>query len=179
MQAADKPRILKAVKALKQDAFPQQSGSLTGPFRTYRKLRVGRKIRVIYGVQGTHVTVYAVGQHENFYDRLERGGGRFGSRKEAQPTSWRPMVVEPYWRQHDVTISSEGGASGRKQFEIHVQGSPFGNRPTLAEAKAAVEAVYGPLQWRTVRLPKLETDHYHFGPTTEFTSPVTIWAADL
>ncbi len=99
--------------------------------------------------------------------------------RTALPTSWRPMVAEPYWTQFDVTISSEGGASSRKQFEIHVGGHPFANRPRLDEAKAAVEAVYGPLQWRRVTLDKMEADHYFYGPTDEFTSPLTIWVADL
>lgn len=99
--------------------------------------------------------------------------------RTAMPTSWRPMVAGPYWLDHDVVISSEGGASGRKQFEIHINGEHFANRPRLDEAKEAVEKVYGPLQWNTKRLSKMETDHYHFGPTTEFTSPLTIWVASL
>ena len=102
-----------------------------------------------------------------------------GSLHTAMPTSWRPLVAEPYWTQYDVTISSEGGAGGRKQFEIHVNGAPFANRSRLDEAKAAVEKVYGPLQWRQVRLDKMEANHYFFGPSTEWTSPTTIWVADL
>lgn len=176
MQAADKPRILRAVKDLKRDAFPQQSHFLKGAYRTYRALKVGQKIRVVYKVEGSRVIIYAVGSHENFYDRFK---SRLGVAHEAMPTSWRPIVAQPYWLQHDVTISSEGGASGRKQFEIHVNGKPFANRPTLAGAKAAVEERYGPLEWRTLREPQMETTHFYFGPTIEFTSPTTIWVADL
>ena len=101
------------------------------------------------------------------------------NRRHAMPTSWRPFTLSDYWNEHDVVISSEGGASGRKQFEIHVKGKPFANRSRLDEAKRAVEDRYGPLQWRAIRLDKVVTDHYFVGPTTEFTSPTTIWVASL
>jgi hypothetical protein len=99
--------------------------------------------------------------------------------KQAMPTSWRPFVQSPFWDEHDVVITSEGGASGRKQFEVYVQGRHFANRPRLSEAKAAVESAYGELGWRIKRLTKTMTDHHWFGPTTEFSSPTTIWVADL
>lgn len=103
----------------------------------------------------------------------------WASRHTAMPTSWRPFVHEPFWTQHDVVITSEGGASGRKHFEIFVRGQHFAGRPRLDEAKAAVEKVYGPLVWQTKRLTKMVTDHYWFGVTDEFTSPTTIWVARL
>lgn len=97
----------------------------------------------------------------------------------AMPTSWRPFTLDHFWLEHDVVISSEGGASGRKQYEIYVNGAQLASRPRLDEAKEAVEKIYGPLAWSTRRLDKVETEHYHFGPTTEFTSPTTIWVASL
>lgn len=97
----------------------------------------------------------------------------------AFPTSWRPFTLEHYWLEHDVVISSEGGGSGRRQFEVHVLGRHFANRQRLDDAKEAVEKKYGPLQWRAVRLDKVQTDHRFYGPTTEFTSPTTIWVAEL
>lgn len=99
--------------------------------------------------------------------------------RTAMPTSWRPFSSGAFWAENDVVISSEGGASGRKQFEVYVNGEHFVNRPRLDEAKEAVEKEHGPLQWSTKRLDKMETDHYWFGPTTEFTSPRTIWVASL
>jgi len=84
-----------------------------------------------------------------------------------------------FWEDYPVVITSEGGASGRKQFEVYVNGRHFASRPRLDDAKWSVEKVYGPLVWSTRRLPKVETDHYYFGPTTEFSSPLTIWTADL
>jgi GNAT superfamily N-acetyltransferase len=102
---------------------------------------------------------------------------RPGSKTAA--TSWRPFTAEPFWLQHDVVISSEGGASGRKQYEINVKGRPWANKPTLSEAKAAVEAEFGQLAWRSIRPDKVEVEHYYFGPSVEWTSPVIIWAAEL
>jgi hypothetical protein len=60
-----------------------------------------------------------------------------------------------------------------------VKGRPWANKPTLSEAKAAVEAEFGQLAWRSIRPDKVEVEHYYFGPSVEWTSPVIIWAAEL
>ena len=88
-------------------------------------------------------------------------------------------MADAYWDAYDVTIASDGGPSGRKAYEIHVGGKPFANRPSLAEAKTAVEEEFGPQEWRTVRTDKMVANHYHYGPSTEWTAPTTIWVADF
>ena len=97
--------------------------------------------------------------------------------KTSMPTSWRAFSESAFWDDYDVVISSEGGASGRKQFEVFVRGHHLANRPKLMEAKELVESKYEILGWKVVRLTPMEVDHYWFGLTTEFTSPTTIWVA--
>lgn len=102
---------------------------------------------------------------------------RTGFNRDA--SSWRALVADAYWDAYDVTISSDGGASGRKAYEVHIGGKPYANRPSLAEAKLAVEQRFGAQDWRVVRVDKMTANHYHFGPTEEFTAPTTIWVADF
>jgi hypothetical protein len=63
-------------------------------------------------------------------------------------------------------------------YEVYTFGEQIATRQTLAEAKAEVETVYGPLQWKRQELPLFEVDHQYFGPTTEFTDPTTIYVVD-
>jgi mRNA-degrading endonuclease RelE of RelBE toxin-antitoxin system len=94
-------------------------------------------------------------------------------------TSWRGMTDTAYWETYDVCIASMGGAAGRKQFEIYAHGRQVASRLTLAEAKAYIESRYGPTVWEIKRLPLVPVEHYYWGETTEFTSPTTIWVAEL
>jgi hypothetical protein len=98
----------------------------------------------------------------------------------ASPTSWRPYGHTPWWDEYDVVISSEGGGSGRRAYEVYVGGRIIATRPRLDEAQEAAEGHCGcSLHWTRRRLEDFVVDHPFFGPTTEFTSPTTIWTADL
>lgn len=99
-------------------------------------------------------------------------------RTAAPPTSWRPMVEENHVAQSDCVILTQY-VGRRRFFETYVHGVALANRPTLEEAKAAVEAAHGPLTWRRVSIPKVEVVHYFFGPTDEFSDPTVMYVADL
>lgn len=68
-----RPAVLAAVKSLRQDAFPAGAKTLEGPYRGYCALHVvvgaGGHYRVLYKVDGGHITVIMVGTRENFYDK--------------------------------------------------------------------------------------------------------------
>jgi hypothetical protein len=86
--------------------------------------------------------------------------------------SWRALTEEPFWDRWPVVIATNAGP--RPSYEVWVHGKPFATRPSLAEAKEAVERKHGAQEWTRVRLPKIEVEHYYFGPTTEFTDPITL-----
>lgn len=88
--------------------------------------------------------------------------------------SWRALGTD-VWNEHSYVILSDGGPSGRKGYECYDHGSLVATRPSLGAAKEFLGRDKG---WGVVRQPKIEVEHYHFGPTTEFTSPTTVWAAD-
>lgn len=98
-------------------------------------------------------------------------------RKRALP-SWRAYQNdEPFWTWHDVVVATDKAGS-RRTFEVWIDGTPYTRAPSLAEAKARVEAKLGPLSWTTEKLPKEWVEHYYFGWTTEFTDPTIIYWAD-
>lgn len=97
-------------------------------------------------------------------------------RRQAMPPSWRAITEEPFWDRWPVVISSNQAA--RPNYEVWVHGRPFVNRPMLSQAKEAVEERFGPQEWQRKRLPKIEVEHYYFGPTTEFTDPITLWVVE-
>lgn len=99
-------------------------------------------------------------------------------RRVAAPTSWRPVSdINPTYTADCVILTQYVGT--RRYFEVYTYGVAFGNRPTLEGAKAAVEEIYGRLEWTRVDVPKVEVVHYYFGPTDEFSDPVTIYTAPL
>lgn len=98
-------------------------------------------------------------------------------RRTALP-SWRPFQNDrTFWVEHDAVIATDKAGS-RRTFEVWVDGKPFTRAPSLAEAKARVEARLGPLRWTTERLEPEVIDHYYWGPTPEFSDPLTIYWAD-
>jgi hypothetical protein len=86
------------------------------------------------------------------------------------------MMADPVWDQHDVVILTN--QSPRPSYEVYVRGILANLSHSLTDAKAWVDLRYGSQSWRRVRLPKINTVHYYFGPTTEFTSPTVYWAVD-
>ena len=95
---------------------------------------------------------------------------------------WRPIVApenEDFFRRYDAVIAQDEGVGRRgNTYEVWTYGSPIATRHNLADAKAAVEEVYGPLQWERVTLDPLEVTHYYFGPSTEWSDPLTIYVVD-
>ena len=94
--------------------------------------------------------------------------------------SWRPYTapgMEDFFRQYDAVIATtaKGQGSRGNSFEVYTYGQVIAVRPTLAQAKAEVEMVYGPLKWNRKIMPKALIDHPYWGPTTEFTDPNTIY----
>lgn len=82
---------------------------------------------------------------------------------------------EDFFRGHDAVIAQDSGVGRRgNTYEVWTYGQPIATRHSLADAKAAVEEVYGPLEWETKTLRPHEVEHKYFGPTTEFTDPTTI-----
>lgn len=99
-------------------------------------------------------------------------------RKLADATNWRAFADSPIWREHDAVIMTQ--FRGRQRYyEVYTYGEDFGHYPRLDDAKAALERIYGPLQWQQITMPKVEVIHYYFGPTTEFTDPLTVYVASL
>lgn len=100
-------------------------------------------------------------------------------------TSWRPYSHDLFWREHDVVITSEGGGSGRRAYEVFVNGWVIATRPRLDEAKQAAENHVGkPLDFKQSQTEPYELqpgDHAYetWGDTEEFTSPSTIWTASI
>ena len=94
--------------------------------------------------------------------------------------SWRGLSEDDFWNNHDAVVASTArGRGGRgNEYETWTYGQLVGIRPTLEEAKGIVEDVYGPLPWRIVKPNEVEVDHVYYGPTTEFTDPVTIHVVD-
>lgn len=80
--------------------------------------------------------------------------------------------------EHDAVIFSDGGPAGRKSYEIYDHGALVASRPSLTEAKSVISERWSTdPAWRQMTLPGVEAIHYHFGPTTEFTSPTIVWVA--
>lgn len=97
--------------------------------------------------------------------------------KTAMPTSWRPFEAEPTGT-YDAVIATE--FNGRKRvYEVYTYGVAFGDYHSLVEAKAALEAIYGPLAWQRRSLVPVEVNTVAWGPTEEFTAPRTVYTATL
>lgn len=90
-------------------------------------------------------------------------------------TSWRPQQASAWWHSGDAVIASE--RAPRPAYEVYTYGHLIAIRPTITEARDVVESIYGPLQWRPERMPKVKIDH-PLGATTEFTDPTTIYVVD-
>lgn len=96
---------------------------------------------------------------------------------EAMP-SWRAQGTD-YWNDFDCVISTDANGRGRN-FEVYTYGKQWATRHSIADAKASVEEVYGPLTWRRVQLPTMSYDHYYFGEIgEEMTDPHSILVTDL
>ena len=68
---------------------------------------------------------------------------------------------------------------GRQNYyELYILGKDIRHFPRLNEAKAAVESDFGPLQWERKTL-SVDTYHYYFGWTTEFTDPAIVHVASF
>ncbi len=74
-----------------------------------------------------------------------------------------------------VVATTEQGRGGRgNAFETWTFGTLIATRPTLEEAEAVVEDVYGPQPWETVKLDPITVTHRFYGPSDEWTDPVTL-----
>jgi len=95
-------------------------------------------------------------------------------------TNWRALISgdKPFWKQHDFTIATQ--MRGRQRyFTLWVMGELFRNYPRLDDAKVAIEAEFGSLNWKHIQMPKATAYHYYFGWTDEFTDPANIYVADI
>jgi len=90
--------------------------------------------------------------------------------------SWRGLSTSDFWNEYDACIATtEQGRGGRgNSYEVWTYGTLIATRPTLEEAQGMVEETYGPLRWETVKPKDVTVVHNYFGPTTEFTDPVTL-----
>lgn len=92
--------------------------------------------------------------------------------------SWRALSNEQaWWHDYDAIIATDVSGS-KRVFDVYTHGEQVAIRHTLAEAKQYVEDVYGPLTWRRERMPRDVAIHYYFGPTTEFTDPISVLVVD-
>lgn len=71
LQPNERTRISNAIQKARWEphTFSKPLGAKLGG---YRKIQVGDSLRVVLGIEGKHITIYAVGQHENFYERVIR-----------------------------------------------------------------------------------------------------------
>jgi hypothetical protein len=90
--------------------------------------------------------------------------------------SWRGLSTSDFWNEYDACIATtEQGRGGRgNSYETWTFGSLIQVSQSLEEAKEVVESVYGHLRWETVKPKDVTVVHNYFGPTTEFTDPVTL-----
>jgi hypothetical protein len=152
--------------------------TLVGPYRPRGLLPDAKPMSIIRLTDGQIRVVWTDGVITDARPRTY--ASRTGNRTHAMPTSWRPYSHDHFWQDHSVVITSEGGGSGRRAYEVFVNGWVIATRPRLDEAKLAAEAHVGkPLAFKQERLEPYEVDHYYWGPTTEFSSPTTIWTADV
>lgn len=69
--------MTRACKALRRDPSSVRAHPLKGKLSGFYGLEVttagkGRGLRVLYGIEGTRITVYGCGTHEGFYERMKR-----------------------------------------------------------------------------------------------------------
>lgn len=80
-------------------------------------------------------------------------------------------------------ILGPAGASGATRapagpYDVYVRGRLVATRTKLSEAKAYVDSLHGPGDWKMRRTEPVPAHHYYFGPTTEF-GPTTFWTREL
>jgi hypothetical protein len=90
--------------------------------------------------------------------------------------SWRGLSTSDFWNDYDACIATtEQGAGGRgSTYEVWTFGQLISVGGSLQEAKDTVEQVYGKLSWETVKPKAVPVVHNFYGPTTEFTDPLTL-----
>lgn len=118
--------------------------------------------------QGT--AVYPVQSAAGVHGRLAREGAG-----DHHPGAALPVATSlPSWRDRgaypvaEVVIVPDTGRARRNSYSVFLHGQPHARRPTLAEAKATVEAQHGDLTWEKV---SGDTDPHHdpvWGPTSMF-----------
>jgi hypothetical protein len=91
--------------------------------------------------------------------------------------SWRPYSLNAWWTQYDAAVGSDGGRT--PSWDIYTYGELVATRPSYTEAQAYLEAIYGPLPWRRVTLPRIKVEHPSLGLTDAFSVPGVIWVVDL
>ena len=71
LQPNERTRVSNAIQKCRWEphTFSKPLGAKLGGFR---KIEVGDHLRVVLGIENKHITIYAVGQHENFYTRVIR-----------------------------------------------------------------------------------------------------------
>lgn len=98
-------------------------------------------------------------------------------RSSEADASWRAVVNPDNERAEDLGVAvilSTMVGRGR-HFEVHVMDRLVAQRTSLVEAQAEAEKLLGPLSWSQRRITPEWAVHYHFGPTLEFTEPMTAW----
>lgn len=119
------------------------------------------------------------GDYEQAARLIEQVSGWSFAAKTAMPQSWRP-VTERWWPYgHDVVVMTDVRRR-RRHYEVYVLGQYIGGRERLDDAKRLAEDYAGfALDWVQEAAPPQEVTHYFFGPTVEFTEPVTYYRASL
>lgn len=108
-------------------------------------------------------------------------------------TAWRRLRKRSDWRslsdgsrpelQFDAVILGPAGASGSTRapagpYDVYIRGRLVATRPRLGEAKAFVEKLHGPGEWKMRRTEPVMSHHYYYGPTEEF-GPTAFWTREL
>ena len=96
-----------------------------------------------------------------------------GERRVAMP-SWRGLVNDLHWNAAPGVILLDM-AGRRRTYEVYVNGQQVGRESRLNDARDAVESVLGPCVWERHRADGVKAEHYWFGPTEEFTDPMTFY----
>ena len=92
-------------------------------------------------------------------------------------SNWRAFSDTDWWNDYDAAIGSEESRRGNS-YETYTYGQLVATRQSLDEAKAAVEDVYGPLDWKRVELPLVTVEHIYFGETDAFSDPRVIYVVE-
>lgn len=71
LQPGERTRVSNAIQKCRWEPHTFSKG-LGGKLGGYRKIQIGDSLRVVLGIENKHITIYAVGQHENFYTKVIR-----------------------------------------------------------------------------------------------------------